>query len=52
MIRPFKRRIEYKKEYELFKLRMTMAGCICAALSLFIYSNRVTDAICAFLLIY
>ena len=31
---------------------MTIAGCFCAAFSLFIYSNRVTDAICAFLLLY
>ena len=52
LLRPVKRRLEYKKEYELFKLRMTTVACICAFSSLFVYSSRVTDALFLFFLIY
>ena len=52
ILRPIKRRLEYKQEYEIFKLRMTLIACVMAFLSLFIYSSRITDAIFAFLLLY
>jgi hypothetical protein len=52
LLRPIQRRLEYKKEYELFKLRMTTIACVCAFSSLFIYSSRVTDSLFVFLLIY
>lgn len=52
MLRPVKRRLEYKKEYEEFKLKMTLIATAAAFSSLFIYSSRLTDAMFAFLLLY
>ncbi len=52
MLRPVKRRLEYKKEYEEFKLKMTLTATAAAFSSLFIYSSRLTDAMFAFLLLY
>jgi hypothetical protein len=52
VLRPLRRRLDYKKEYEIFKLRCTLAVCLAGLLSLFVFPYRLTDAIFCFLLLY
>jgi hypothetical protein len=47
-ILPFKERLKYKSEYEMFKLRMTIMHSILSFLGLFAFNNRFMDAGCQF----
>lgn len=51
-LRPFAKRIEYKKEYELFKLRMSLISLALACLCYFIPFHRFTDAMYSFAMLY
>ncbi|KAJ3268089.1 hypothetical protein HK104_005497, partial [Borealophlyctis nickersoniae] len=51
-LRPSQLRLEYKREYEVFKMRMTLISCALAAINLFLVDSRVLDAVFGFLLLY
>ena len=51
-LRPLKLRIGYKRDYEMFKLGMTVVSTLVVLLCLFVTSNRVMDAIYEFLMLY
>eukprot|EP00842_Homolaphlyctis_polyrhiza_P001907 jgi/Hompol1/2717/HPOL_006142-RA len=52
-LRPLKLRIDYKRDYELFKLGTTVASLVICAICLFVVtSSRVVDALYEFLMLY
>ncbi|KAJ3040945.1 hypothetical protein HDV00_010156 [Rhizophlyctis rosea] len=51
-LRPFKLRLEYKREYEIFKMRMTLISCLLTGVGWLFTTSRVLDAIFGFLLLY
>ncbi|KAJ3055196.1 hypothetical protein HK097_011272 [Rhizophlyctis rosea] len=51
-LRPYKLRLEYKREYEVFKMRMTLISCVVTGIGWLLTTSRVLDAIFGFLLLY
>ncbi|KAL5031822.1 hypothetical protein BDV3_000993 [Batrachochytrium dendrobatidis] len=52
ILRPLKRRLTYKKDYEIFKLYMTLASLVIVVTCLVTHGNRILDAVYEFFILY